>query len=74
LDGSADERTSRRKMRYRKFNESYDMRILVELEKGLLFANTRVFKKALKWYAVQHEFAFKYKHNDRVRVNAVCKE
>jgi hypothetical protein len=33
-----------------------------------------VFKKALKWYAMQHGFDFKYKHNDKVRVIAVCKE
>jgi hypothetical protein len=44
------------------------------LDKGDLFTDTRVFKKALKWYTVQHEFDFKYKHNDRVRVTAVCKE
>jgi hypothetical protein len=31
-------------------------------------------KIALKWYVVQNGFDFKYKHNDSVRVIAVCKE
>jgi hypothetical protein len=73
LDGSDDARTSRRR-RYHEFNESHDMRILIVLEKGLVFVDTHVFKKALKRYAVQHGFDFKYKHNDCVRVSAVCKE
>jgi hypothetical protein len=74
LDGSDDDGASQRRMRYREFNENHDMRIPIELEKGLMFADTRVFKKALKWYAMQHEFDCKYKHNDRVKVSAVCKE
>jgi hypothetical protein len=44
------------------------------LDKGDLFTDTSVFKKALKWYDVQHEFNFKFKHNDRGRVTAICKE
>ncbi len=48
------------------------MRRPIVLDKGDLFTDTRVFKKALKWYTVQHEFDFKYKHNDRVRASAVC--
>jgi hypothetical protein len=74
LDGSDDELTKRRRRRYRDFNESHDMRVPIELEKGLLFADTCIFKKALKWYAVQNRFDFKYKHNDRVGVSTVCKE
>ncbi|XP_062170398.1 uncharacterized protein LOC133876128 [Alnus glutinosa] len=58
LDGSDDELTERRRRRYREFNENHDMRVPIVLEKGLLFADTCVFKKALKW----------------VRVSAVCKE
>jgi len=72
LDGSDDDGTNRRRRRYREFNENHDMRIQFELEKGLMFADTHVFKMTLKWYVVQHEFDFKYKHNDRVRASAVC--
>jgi hypothetical protein len=53
-DGSNDEGTSQRMRRYREFNESHDMRVPIKLEKGLLFADTPAFKKALKWYVVQH--------------------
>jgi hypothetical protein len=35
------------------FNESHDMRVPIELEKDMLFTDFSVFKKALKWYAVQ---------------------
>jgi hypothetical protein len=54
--------------------ENHDMRIPIELEKGLMFADTCVFKRALKWYVVQHWFDFKYKYNDRMSVSVVCKE
>lgn len=74
LDGSDDDGTSRRSKNYHEFNENHDIRIPIELEKGLMFANTRVFKRAIKWYDVQHVFDFKYKYNDRMRVNAVFKE
>jgi hypothetical protein len=74
LDGSGDDGASQRKMRYSEFSESHDMRIPIELEKSLLFVDTSVFKKALKWYTMQQGFDFKYEHNDRVRVSVACKE
>jgi hypothetical protein len=49
------------------------MRRPIVLDKEDLFTDTLVFKKALKWYVVQYELDFKYKHNDRVRVAIVCK-
>jgi len=52
----------------------HDRRIPIVLEKGLLFADTYVFKRALKRYAVQNQFDFKLKQSDKVRVSAVCKE
>jgi hypothetical protein len=48
LDESDDDGTSRRSKSYREFNENHDIRIPIELEKGLMFANTRVFKRAIK--------------------------
>jgi hypothetical protein len=48
LDGSDDELTERKRRRYREFNENHDMRVPIELEKGLLFADTCVFKKGTK--------------------------
>lgn len=75
MDGSDDdELLGRRRRKYRDFHDTHDMRIPIVLEKGLLFSDTSVFKRALKWYAVQNSFDFKYKHNDRIRVTAVCKD
>jgi hypothetical protein len=74
LDGSNDEMTSQRWMKYREFNEKHDIRIPIVLEKVLLFTDTCVFKMALKWYAVQSQFDFKFKHIDKMRVSAACKD
>jgi hypothetical protein len=68
LYGSDDETTSQRRTRYHEFNEKHDMRIPIVLEKGLLFADTYVFKMALKWYDVLNQFDFKFKHNDKAKV------
>jgi hypothetical protein len=53
LYGSDNEATSRRQTRYREFNVKHDRRIPIVLEKGLLFADSYVFKRALKRYAVR---------------------
>jgi hypothetical protein len=74
LDGTSGEGIGQRKRRYREFNEKHDMRRLIVLDKGDMFTYTSIFKKALKWYDVQNVFDFKYKHNDSMRVTAVCKE
>lgn len=41
LDGSDDEGTSRRMRTYREFSKGHDIRVLIELEKGMLFVDTR---------------------------------
>jgi hypothetical protein len=72
LYGSGDETTSQRWTRY--CESTHDIRIPIMLEKALLFIHKYVFKRALKWHAMQNQFDFIFKHNDNVRVSAVCKE
>jgi hypothetical protein len=69
-----EKKNRKEKKGYREFNERHDMRRPIVLDKGDLFTDTSVFKKELKLYVVQHVFDFKFKHNDRGRVTAVCKE
>jgi len=40
----------------------------------LKFSNPTEFKKALQVFAVQNSFDYKYQHNEKMRVSAVCKK
>jgi hypothetical protein len=40
----------------------------------LKFSNPTKFKKALQVFAVQNSFDYKYQHNEKMQVFAVCKK
>jgi hypothetical protein len=55
-------------------NEKHDLNIAMELEVEELFTYTYSFKRPLKTYVVQNDFDYFYKHNDKGRVSAICRE
>ena len=58
--------------RYLKFNERTDM-TNVQLVKGMKFSNSKVFRKALKEYVIQHHIDIKWKLNEKKKISAHCK-
>jgi hypothetical protein len=60
------------KKRYRQFNEKFDLNIPITFKLGDVFSDTYVFKRALKTQAVQQGYDYKFTHNDRCRVSAIC--
>jgi len=74
LDSDEEEGDQPRKKRYPEFNAVHDMNKNITFTVGHIFKDRHDFRRALKLYAIQNRFDFVYKHNDRVRVTAVCKE
>jgi hypothetical protein len=64
----------RRVKRYPKLMPKWDLKEKVQLLVGLKFSNLAEFKKALQVFAVQNSFDYKYQHNEKTRVSAVCKK
>ena len=55
-----------------KFNEWTDM-ANVTLVKGMKFPNSKVFKKALREYMIQHHIDIKWKLNEKKKIYVHCK-
>ena len=73
LQGSDSDDVGRKKW-YRQFNEKFDLKIPITFALADEFADTYVFKLALKTHAVQQGYDYQYIHNDRSRVNTICKQ
>ena len=68
MDGSNDElRPGNLKL-----NERTDMKN-VQLVKGMKFPNSKVFRKALREYVIQHHFDIKWKLNEKKKMYVHCK-
>ena len=68
MDGSNDElRPGNLKL-----NERTDMKN-VQLVKGMKFPNSKVFRKALREYVIQHHFDIKWKLNEKKKMFVRCK-
>ncbi|XP_021809675.1 uncharacterized protein LOC110753160 [Prunus avium] len=82
LDGnsSSDEEpntVNRRRMKkklskFKQFRRETDIRT-IEFHLGMVFANAKEFKEAVKWHFVNHCRSYKFKINDWYKVKAVCK-
>ncbi|KAI5314197.1 hypothetical protein L3X38_043373 [Prunus dulcis] len=82
LDGnsSSDEEpnsVNRRRMKkklpkFKQFRRETDIRT-TEFHLGMVFANAKEFKEAVKWHFVNHCRSYKFKINDWYKVKAVCK-
>ncbi|XP_059446652.1 uncharacterized protein LOC132178221 [Corylus avellana] len=59
---------------YKQFNEKHDLNTTMVLVVGEQFTDIYSFKRALKIYVVQNGFNYFYKHNDKGRVSAICKD
>ncbi|XP_062155085.1 uncharacterized protein LOC133863106 [Alnus glutinosa] len=68
------ERHPRRVKRYPEWMPKWDLKEKVQLLVGLKFSNPTEFKKALQVFAVQNSFDYKYQHNEKTWVSAVCKK
>ncbi|XP_050281045.1 uncharacterized protein LOC126721943 [Quercus robur] len=68
MNGSDDEQRPRNP----KFNERTDM-TNVQLVKGMKFPNSKVFRKALKEYVIQHHIDIKWKLKEKKKVYVHCK-
>ena len=55
-----------------KFNERTDMGN-VRLAKGMKFPNSKVFRKALREYVIQHHIDVKWKLNKKKKISVHCK-
>ena len=55
-----------------KFNERTDM-TNVQLVKGMKFPNSKVFRKALREYLIQHHIDIKWKLNEKKKISVHCK-
>ena len=73
LQGSDSDDVGRKKW-YRQFNEKFDLKIPITFALEDEFADTYVFKRALKTHAIQQGYDYQYIHNDRSRVSAICKQ
>ena len=54
------------------FNEKTDM-TSVRLVKGMKFSNSKVFRKALREYVIQHHIDIKWKLNEKKKIFVHCK-
>ena len=45
----------------------------VQLVKGMKFSNSKVFRKALKEYVIEHHIDIKWKLNEKKKISAHCK-
>ncbi|XP_030924646.1 uncharacterized protein LOC115951617 [Quercus lobata] len=68
MDGSDDEQRSDNP----KFNERTDM-TNVQLVKGMKFPHSKVFRKALREYVIQHHIDIKWKLNEKKKIYVHCK-
>ena len=69
MDGSDDEQVPE----HVEFNAKSDMRNVV-LKKEMKFPNAKVFKAALKEYAIKKPIDIKFKLNERTKISVHCKE
>jgi hypothetical protein len=74
LQDSDSDGVEKIKKQYRQFNEKHNLKIPVTFVMGDQFVDTYFFKRVLKTFVVQNEFDYHYKHNDKGRVNADCRE
>ncbi|KAL0012598.1 hypothetical protein SO802_007706 [Lithocarpus litseifolius] len=68
VDGSDDEQRPGNV----EFNERTDMEN-VQLVKGMKFPNSKVFRKALREYVIQHHIDIKWKLNEKKNISVHCK-
>ncbi|KAK8632704.1 hypothetical protein V6N13_073088 [Hibiscus sabdariffa] len=73
LHNSCDSETEVERNGFPEFNSVVDIKD-PKFKKGLLFSDQKVFKAALKQYAMTNRFIIRLKVNDSVRVQAVCKD
>jgi hypothetical protein len=74
LQDSDSDGVEKIKKQYRQFNEKHNLKIPVTFVMGDQFVDTYFFKRVLKTFVVQNEFDYHYKHNDKGKVNADCRE
>ena len=68
MDGSVDEQRPINP----KFNEMTDM-TNVQLVKGMKFPNSKIFRKVLREYVIQHHIDIKWKLNEKKKISVHCK-
>ena len=68
MDGSVDEQRPINP----KFNEMTDM-TNVQLVKGMNFPNSKIFRKVLREYVIQHYIDIKWKLNEKKKISVQCK-
>ena len=68
MDGSDDEQRPGNP----EFNERTDMTNF-KLVKGMKFPNSKVFRKALREYVIQHHIDIKWKLNEKKKIYVHCK-
>ncbi|KAK8614013.1 hypothetical protein V6N13_122392 [Hibiscus sabdariffa] len=73
LHSACDSETEVERNRFPEFNSVVDIEN-PKFKKGLLFSDQKIFKAALKQYAVKNRFNIRLKVNDSARVQAVCKD
>ncbi|KAL4362749.1 hypothetical protein GQ457_04G007640 [Hibiscus cannabinus] len=73
LHSACDSETEVERNRFPEFNSVVDIEN-PKFKKGLLFSDQKIFKTALKQYAVKNKFNIRLKVNDSARVQAVCKD
>ncbi|KAL4304601.1 hypothetical protein GQ457_10G004540 [Hibiscus cannabinus] len=73
LHSACDSETKVERNRFPEFNSVVDIEN-PKFKKGLLFSDQKIFKAAVKQYAVKNRFNIRLKVNDSARVQAVCKD
>ncbi|KAK8617871.1 hypothetical protein V6N13_080776 [Hibiscus sabdariffa] len=73
LHSACDSETEVERNRFPEFNSAVDIEN-PKFKKGLLFSDQKIFKAALKQYAVKNMFNIRLKVIDSARVQAVCKD
>jgi hypothetical protein len=76
MDSEEDdgEGSPRQVKRYPEWKPERDLKEKVELSIGLKFANPIKFKETLQVFTVQNSLDYKYQHNEKTRVSAICKK
>ncbi|KAI5338730.1 hypothetical protein L3X38_018002 [Prunus dulcis] len=70
---SVNRRRIKKKLpKFKQFRRETDIRT-IEFHLGMVFANAKEFKEAVKWHFVNHCRSYKFKINDWYKVKAVCK-
>ncbi|XP_028774128.1 uncharacterized protein LOC114731172 [Neltuma alba] len=72
-NGSDNEGQQIERQSYSEFNEKTDFKRPINLQVGMKFANFKVYRQALKQYAIENGIEFKYIKNEASRIRVKCK-